>query len=30
LQAQKGKTVSAELEQKLQNAWRNATVSAAP
>jgi len=30
LQAQKGKTVSAELEQKLSNAWRNATVSAAP
>lgn len=30
LQAQKGKTVSLELEQKLQNAWRNATVNAAP
>ncbi|MHA6196173.1 hypothetical protein ACX3YG_17575 [Pseudomonas wadenswilerensis] len=29
LQAQK-KPVSAELEQKLANAWRNATVSAAP
>ncbi|MGE8409610.1 MAG: hypothetical protein ACN6QH_21510 [Pseudomonas sp.] len=25
-----GKPVSAELEQKLSNAWRNATVSAAP
>ena len=30
LQKQPGKTVSAELEQRLSNAWRNATVSAAP
>ncbi|MEE1926217.1 hypothetical protein V0R50_15700 [Pseudomonas sp. 148P] len=30
LQKQPGKTVSAELEQKLSNAWRNATVSAKP
>ncbi|MDU9393957.1 hypothetical protein [Pseudomonas sp. zfem002] len=30
LEAQKGKVVSAELEQKLQQAWRNATVSAKP
>lgn len=30
LQKQPGKTVSADLEQKLSNAWRNATVSAQP
>ncbi len=30
LQAQKGKAVSADLEEKLRNAWRNATISAAP